>query len=122
MALTRRGDGTGAAFQVSSAWWNDYYDLLTGAINDQPVSLYFAPGSASTSPALRLRAGTNATNILEAYNNANTKVLQLTVAGVLKDGSGTPYATVPGGAGPIHVAPAASPPTPAADYELWVKY
>lgn len=39
MALTRRGDGTGAAFQVNSAWWNDYYDLLTGAMTNQPVTI-----------------------------------------------------------------------------------
>lgn len=39
MALTLRGDGTGTAYLVNSSWWNDYYQLLTGGMTDQPVTI-----------------------------------------------------------------------------------
>lgn len=39
MALSRKTDGTGAANLVTAAWWNDFYDLLTGAMSDQPVTI-----------------------------------------------------------------------------------
>lgn len=38
MALTLRTNGTGGGI-VSAAWWNDFYNLLTGAMNDQAVTL-----------------------------------------------------------------------------------
>jgi hypothetical protein len=38
MALTHRTDGIGGGL-VSSGWWNDYFDLLTGTMSDQPVTL-----------------------------------------------------------------------------------
>jgi hypothetical protein len=38
MALTLRSNGTGGGI-VSSGWWNDYYNLLTGVMHDQPVTL-----------------------------------------------------------------------------------
>ena len=54
MALTVRGDGTGTAFQVNSTWWNDYHDLLTGSMHDQPVTLNYRPGSGTT-PTLLIK-------------------------------------------------------------------
>jgi hypothetical protein len=38
MALTLRTNGSGGGI-VSSGWWNDYYNLLTGSMNDQAVTL-----------------------------------------------------------------------------------
>ena len=39
MALTRRADGTQPINLVNSTWWNDFYDLLTGVMSDQPVTI-----------------------------------------------------------------------------------
>lgn len=39
MALTRRLDGNQSNNLVTSQWWNDFYDLLTGAMTDQAVSI-----------------------------------------------------------------------------------
>lgn len=36
MALTLRSNGVGGGL-VNSGWWNDYYNLLTGVMTDQPV-------------------------------------------------------------------------------------
>jgi hypothetical protein len=55
MALTVRGDGTGGIYLVGSAWWNDYYDLLTGAMHDQPVELNYRPGSGTAGNTLTLK-------------------------------------------------------------------
>jgi hypothetical protein len=38
MALTLRTNGTGGGI-VSAAWWNDYYNLLTGVMTDQAITL-----------------------------------------------------------------------------------
>ncbi len=39
MPLTRRADGTQAVNQVYASWWNDFMDLLTGAMTDQNVTI-----------------------------------------------------------------------------------
>jgi hypothetical protein len=39
MPLTLRTNGSGATNLVTAAWWNDYYNLLTGNMNDQPIQL-----------------------------------------------------------------------------------
>jgi hypothetical protein len=70
MALTTRGDGTGAPFLVGRAWWNDYKDLLTGVMNDQAVALNFRPGSGST-PTLILK-GDGFGVLLKGYKTDNT--------------------------------------------------
>lgn len=38
MPLTNRQNGTGGGI-VSAAWWNDYYNLLTGVMQDQEISV-----------------------------------------------------------------------------------
>jgi hypothetical protein len=39
MALTLRLNGSLAQNLVTASWWNDYYDLLTGVMLDQPITL-----------------------------------------------------------------------------------
>jgi hypothetical protein len=57
MALTLRTNGSSGANLVTASWWNDYYNLLTGSMVDQPVTLVpgltlkgigGGPGSAPT--------------------------------------------------------------------------
>lgn len=64
MPLTVRTNGSGGSNIIQAAWWNDYYNLLTGAMTDQEVSITnllilkaisAAPGSA---PTLALASGT----------------------------------------------------------------
>lgn len=38
MALTFRSNGLAGGL-VSAAWWNDYYNLLTGVMTDQPITI-----------------------------------------------------------------------------------
>lgn len=37
MPLTFRTNGTGASNLISASWWNEYYNLITGQMADQPV-------------------------------------------------------------------------------------
>jgi hypothetical protein len=76
MALTLRTDGSSAPNLVGAAWWNDYYDLLTGAMNDQPVYLYYQPASGSNPPALKLQTNGNA-DLLKGFNSGGTNVFQV---------------------------------------------
>lgn len=39
MALTVRTNGSGSSNLVTASWWNDYYNLLTGAMQDQEVTI-----------------------------------------------------------------------------------
>src|SRR5579859_560249 len=39
MPLTRRTDGNNPANIISSSWFNDFLDLLTGKINDQQLTI-----------------------------------------------------------------------------------
>jgi hypothetical protein len=39
MPLTYRGNGTAPQYQVGASWWNDYYNLLTGVMVDQPITI-----------------------------------------------------------------------------------
>jgi hypothetical protein len=76
MALTLRTDGSGSPNLVGAAWWNDYYDLLTGTMNDQPVFLYYEPSSGTNPPTLKLQSNGNA-NLLAGYSSTSTVVFTL---------------------------------------------
>lgn len=39
MALTLRSNGSGSSNLINASWFNDFYNLLTGAMTDQPVTL-----------------------------------------------------------------------------------
>lgn len=84
MALTLRTDGSSAPNLVGAAWWNDYYDLLTGSMNDQPVYLYYEPASGSNPPTLKLQSNGNA-DLLWFQNSGGTKVLYVSTAGVISN-------------------------------------
>ena len=72
MPLTVRSNGTGGGI-VSAAWWNDYYNLLTGAMNDQAVALNYRPGSANGLATLTLKGDGN-NPLLLGYDTDNTTV------------------------------------------------
>ena len=63
MALTLRTNGSSGVNLVTASWWNDYYNLLTGVMQDQIVTLktdliLAALGTAPAAPTLALAAGT----------------------------------------------------------------
>jgi hypothetical protein len=63
MALTLRTNGSSGVNLVTAQWWNDYYNLLTGAMTDQIVTLKTdvlveALGTYPIAPTLALAAGT----------------------------------------------------------------
>lgn len=70
MALTTKSDGTGSANKITHQWFDDYYDLLTGSMNDQPVTLNYRPGSGTT-PTLVLK-GDGSGPLIKGYNTDNT--------------------------------------------------
>ena len=51
MALTVQTNGSGPSNIIQASWFNDYYNLLTGAMHDQPVTLDYRHGSANSTPA-----------------------------------------------------------------------
>ncbi len=64
MALTVRTNGTGASNLITAQWFNDYHDLLTGVMADQPVtinntaSLKGITFTTPTAPTLATHTGT----------------------------------------------------------------
>lgn len=63
MALTLRTNGSSGVNLVTASWWNDYYDLLTGAMVDQIITfqtdmIVQAQTSTPGAPTLALAAGT----------------------------------------------------------------
>jgi hypothetical protein len=64
VALTLRTNGSSGVNLVSAAWWNDYYNLLTGVMTDQIVTLKTdlilqGLSGAPAAPTLALAAGTS---------------------------------------------------------------
>lgn len=64
MALTVRTNGSAGINIIQASWFNDFYNLLTGAMADQPVTLkpnatLQAIAGPPAAPALGLAAGTN---------------------------------------------------------------
>lgn len=143
MPLTVRQNGTTVGGQPNNAtasWWNDYYDLLTGAMTDQPVTLgntltvsghvtfdtalWISPQTTygSTFPVLTLGLGDNDTGInwlgdghLSVTCNGTS---QLDVAagkalGFMVLDSGTPRM--------VHVFIGTSTPVGAVEGDIWIK-
>lgn len=65
MALTLRSNGSLSTNIITSQWFNDFYNLLTGAMSDQPVyinngiTLKQITYTTPTAPTLALHAGTS---------------------------------------------------------------
>lgn len=75
MALTTQINGTtsgGSSNQARASWWNDYKDVLTGVMNDQPITINYRPGVAA-SPTFTLK-GDGFNPLLRAYDTDNTTV------------------------------------------------
>jgi hypothetical protein len=56
MALTTRNNGSSPSNLVQASWWNDFKDLLTGTMTDQPVIIsnslgLVAPAAPSSAPS-----------------------------------------------------------------------
>lgn len=123
MALTVRGDGTGSAFLVQSAWWNDYHDLLTGAMTDQSVFLKYTPGGSTGLPTLKVQAGTNSSNAVEVLDNSGTLQFKIDKTGIPKDGSGNSYAVMKGSGATAgrQIFVGTATPTGANEGDIWIK-
>lgn len=71
MALTLKSDGLGTANKFTHDWVDDFTNLLTGAMNDQAVTLNYRPGSNTGLGTLLLKTdGNNA--LLKAFKSDNT--------------------------------------------------
>ena len=82
MALTTRGDGTGGIYLVGAAWWNDYKDLLTGVMTDQPVEFNYRPGSGTT-PTMLLDGDGNGPLIKGLKTDHTTQAFKIDSSGNL---------------------------------------
>lgn len=101
MALTLRGDGTGSAFLVSSGWWNDYYNLLTGVMTDQPVTLKYTPGASGSIPVLKLSSNGNAP-LVQGFNGVTQKYQVDASGNVTASGSVSQFGDKLVGSGSTH--------------------
>lgn len=72
MPLTLRQNGSQSANLVTAQWWNDYYNLLTGLMNDQPVTLSYLPGSAASTATLTITSNGNAPYLNVVSSTGNT--------------------------------------------------
>lgn len=107
MALTRRADGTAPVNQVFAAWWNDFYDLLTGAMTDQAITIASTTatrltrvGSTSVeTPLLSLKTTVSAAHEydLRVDTNGNIKLYDVTQGGAVLYGGKNGLTMVPSG-------------------------
>lgn len=101
MPLTLKADGLNPENLFTSAWVNDFTNLLTGALNDQPVTLNYRPGSGST-PALSLK-GDGSGPLVKGFKTDNTTLAfqvdsngNMTLAGTLTVGGKKAVLSAPG--------------------------
>lgn len=80
MALTLRSNGTGAG-TVSSQWWNDYYNLLTGTMNDQAVTLSTNLAVIPLTISTVGRVGTIASVLVLATHTTNAASYNFVIGG-----------------------------------------
>lgn len=82
MALTYKSDGLSVANKFTHTWVDDFTDLLTGVMTDQPVTLDYAPGAAG-SPTLALKGDGN-NPLLKGYKaDGTTQAFALDSGGAL---------------------------------------
>ena len=73
MALSLKSDGLAEANRFTAAWVNDFYNLLTGVMNDQVVTLNYRPGAAGNGSSLKLK-GDGSNPLLKAYDTDSSTV------------------------------------------------
>jgi hypothetical protein len=78
--LSTRVNGTSQG-TIDANWYNDFMQVLTGAMNDQPIFIYYEPSAGSNPPALKLQTNGNA-DLLQAYNSGGTEVFSVDSSGI----------------------------------------
>ena len=92
MVLTLRTNGSGGSNIITAGWFNDFYNLLTGLMSDQPVQitnglvLKQVTFTTPTAPTLALSAGTGpgigAYTYAVGFGMGNGKTLAGTTAAI----------------------------------------
>jgi hypothetical protein len=94
MALTLRTNGSSGVNLVTAAWWNDFYNLLTGVMTDQPVTISNtltvkgASFTFLTSAAFGLIINDNSPNVQMVAQAPAGSARGFTLAGIDTGGSG----------------------------------
>lgn len=102
MALTLKTNGSGSSNIISSTWFNDFTNLFTGAMNDQPVTFKYLPGAAGN--VLQLIPNANSTPLVTYKSDGTTQAVTIDnagnlnmligfISGALGAVAGTPFAT-----------------------------
>lgn len=137
MPLKVRYDGSfvgGQPNNATASWWNDFHDLLTGVMTDQPVTLgntfsvtgntWLSPQTShgATFPALTVGIGDNDTGInwigdghlqVLANNAAQLDVTAGKALGFMVLDSGTQRM--------VHIFIGTSTPVGAVEGDIWIK-
>jgi hypothetical protein len=82
--LSTRTDGE-AQGTIDSHWYNDFMQVLTGAMNDQPLYLYYEPSVGTNPPALKLQTNGNA-HLLTGLTSAGATAFDFDASGNLTAG------------------------------------
>lgn len=72
MALTLRSNGNNPINIVTAQWFNDFYNLFTGVMTDQPVEFNYRPAATTSTPALELATNGNAPLLLGLTSSGGT--------------------------------------------------
>lgn len=115
MALVVRATGN----VINATDPNQYHDLLTGVMTDQPVTLNIGSG---TSPLLTLK-GSAAVDRLQVLDTAGALQFKVTSGGLPQDGSGHNYPVMVATTGTVgrQIFVGTTTPTGANEGDIWVK-
>lgn len=83
MPLTEKSDGLAEANRFTAPWVNDFFDLLTGIMNDQAVTLDYEPGSGTT-PTLTLKGDGHGPLLKGLKTDGVTMAFQIDANGLLR--------------------------------------
>lgn len=86
MALTLRTNGSGSSNIISSGWFNDFYNLFTGGMTDQPITFKYTPGAAGN--LLTLTPNANSTPLLILKSDGSTTGVKFDNAANMSQASG----------------------------------
>ncbi len=86
--LSTRVDGESQG-TITANWYNDFMQVLTGVMNDQPIYIYYQPGAGTNPPALKIKTNGNA-GLLQGLNSAGSQVFLVDASGNLT-AAGTLY-------------------------------
>lgn len=123
MALTTRVDGATPSSKISAVWFNDFKNLFTGVMTDQPITFYYAPGASGSTPTLLLKTNGAAPLLRGLKPDGVTEAFKIDTNGVMTQQSFNVPMLVPTGASTAgrQIFTGTTTPSSANEGDIWIK-